>query len=131
MSRFVTEVRALNAISLYDINNISENVLIPLLKEAYDFNGLRNLNTEHHKNYPGIDLADPINKVAIQVTASTDSKKIKHTLEQFVRHNHFEKYDHLLVYILTEKQSRYQGKVDFRVCRYLLSYYSQFQTVAN
>ncbi|MCB0852527.1 MAG: SMEK domain-containing protein [Bacteroidetes bacterium] len=110
MSRFVTEVRALNAISLYDINNISENVLIPLFKEAYDFNGLRNLNTEHHKNYPGIDLADPINRVAIQVTASTDSKKIKHTLEQFVRHNHFEKYDHLLVYILTEKQGRYQGK---------------------
>jgi tetratricopeptide (TPR) repeat protein len=108
IARWVVELKAATPISLTDRNKISETVLIPLLGEVYDLPDLRNLNTESH-NFPGIDLADDRKRVAIQVTSTATSEKIKHSLSEFVDHGFYEQYDRLIVYILVEKQKSYSG----------------------
>ena len=46
LSRFVAEVKGLNAINQYGINYISENVLIPIFREIFDYKELENLNNQ-------------------------------------------------------------------------------------
>ncbi|MBN1185691.1 MAG: SMEK domain-containing protein [Bacteroidales bacterium] len=101
LSRFVVQVKGLNAINQYGINMLSETVLIPLLNEIFECD-LKNLNSESN-NFPGIDLGDKIKKVAFQITSNADSEKIKNTLESCVKHDHFKTYNKILVYCLTEK----------------------------
>ena len=67
-----------------DFNKISEDVLVPLFRLIVNFPDLKNLNTETKKNFPGIDLADDTAGVAFQVTATSDSQKIKDSLRTFV-----------------------------------------------
>lgn len=109
LSRFVTEVKGLNSINQYGINYISENILIPIFREIYDYDHLVNLNSTK-KNYEGIDLADKKKKVAFQITASSDNSKIKHTLKQFVKNEYYKEYKTLLIYIITEKEENYNEK---------------------
>lgn len=108
MSLFVTKVKGLNATQKYDINRVSESVLIPIFSEIYGYKNLKNLN-QIKENYPAIDLGDDVAKVAFQITATSDSTKIKHTLEEFVKNELYKKYDRLIVYIITEKQNSYSG----------------------
>lgn len=93
-----------------DKNILAENILVSLLSVAFGYPNLRNLNNTDDDNYPGIDLADDVAGVAIQVTSTPDSEKIKHTLEKFVQHKQYQKYKRLIIYILVEKQARYTGK---------------------
>lgn len=110
MSQFVTQVKGANAMGRTDINRISETVLIPILAEVYGLRELKNLNTEEQYNFPAIDLGDRVAGLAIQVTSTTDSEKIKETLRKFVDHKLYEQYARLQIYILTEKQRSYAGK---------------------
>lgn len=48
--------------------------------------------------------------VAFQITSTSNSEKIKKTLRKFVEYKLYEKYDSLIIYILTEKQQSYSGK---------------------
>lgn len=108
LTQFVTEVKGFTAMGRSDINRVAETMLIPLFAEIYGYQDLKNLNYIQ-ANYPSIDLADDVAKVVIQVTSTPDSKKIKHTLETFIKHKFYEKYDRLIIYIITEKQNRYSG----------------------
>lgn len=109
LSLFVAQVKAARALSKTDINHVAETVLVPLFAEIYGYRDLRNLNDEQ-PNYPGIDLGDDTARVAFQITATTSSTKIKETLEKFVEHKLFEKYDHLIFYLLSDKQNSYSGR---------------------
>lgn len=128
-SVFVTEIKGLNSLNLYDINIISEYILIPLFKEIFQYSDLKNVNDDN-KNYPGIDLADDTNKVAFQVTSTPSSTKIKNTLHQFFKYELENKYDRLYCYILTEKQKSYtfknegleQSRFNFSVKRDIIDY---------
>lgn len=80
-AKFVLEVEDFNASNLYDINIPAEGFLIPVLNEVFRLR-LENLNSTQKKNFPAIDLADFKNKVAFQVTATSDFEKIKTTLEK-------------------------------------------------
>lgn len=108
MSLFVIKVKGFNATQKYDINRVAESVLIPIFSEIYGYKNLKNLN-QIKENYPAIDLGDDVAKVAFQITATSDSTKIKHTLEEFVKYELYKKYDRLIVYIITEKQNSYSG----------------------
>ncbi|WP_148114283.1 SMEK domain-containing protein, partial [Trichormus variabilis] len=108
MSRFVFQVNDSTAMSRTDINKASETILRHLLAEVYDYTELKNLNSEKN-NYPGIDLGDEKARVAIQITSTSDNEKIKDTLRKFVKYKLYEKYDKLIIYILTEKQGSYTG----------------------
>ncbi len=110
MSRFVTEVNISNKMGMTDINQISEDVLIPLFSEIYGHSDLKNLNISEGSNFPAIDLGDEKRRIAYQITAESNSQKIKDTLEKFVAHELYKRFDHLIVYILTKKQKTYQGR---------------------
>ena len=109
MSKFVLQVKSENAMGMLDINRISEDFLIPLFSEIYEHTDLKNLNVSESSDYPAIDWGDEKTKTAYQITATSNSQKIKKTLEKFVTHKRYEKYDHLIIYILTEKQNTYHG----------------------
>ena len=109
MSRFVAQIKGARAMNRTDLNRISEDVLIPLFSEIYGHPELKNLNVED-TNTPAIDLGDKETRTAYQITSTPGSQKVKQTLEKFVAHKLYEDYDYLVIYILTEKQSRYQGR---------------------
>src|SRR5687767_9889069 len=109
-ARFVAEVKGATAIRRTDINHVSETLLIPILAEVYGYKNLRNLNSVEHEDFPAIDLGDKDARVAIQVTSTTTSEKIKSTLQKFVEHELYKEYDRLIIYILTDKQNTYSGK---------------------
>src|SRR3989337_957669 len=108
MSRWVVSVKGATQMNLTDLNKVSETLLVPLLSEVYELPDLRNLNTES-KNFPGIDLVDDNKRVAIQVTATATSDKIKHSLAEFVENGLYKQYERLIIYILVEKQKTYSG----------------------
>lgn len=105
-ARFVLEVEGFTAIGNYHINIHAESFLVPVLNEVLGLQ-LENLNATQRKNYPAIDLADFTNRVAIQVTSTSNLQKIKDTLETFGRHNLQQLFDVLYIYVITEKQEQY------------------------
>lgn len=108
LARFASEAKLSSAMGRYDPHRISEDLLVPLFRAVFGYKNLRNLNQEG-QNFPGVDLADDEAGVAIQVSASPGSDKIKHTLQQFVKHELYQSYNQLKVYVLTEKQRSYSG----------------------
>ena len=110
MSKFVAQVENENAMGMLDINRVSEDVLIPLFLEVYGYTDLKNLNVSEGSNFPAIDLGDEKTKTAYQITSTHDSEKIKNTLKKFVDNRLYERYDRLIIYILTKKQDNYQGR---------------------
>lgn len=116
---FITEVKAFSAMNRTDINRVAQNVLVPIFEVVYGYSQLRNLDVGTGGNFPGIDLADDAAKVAIQVTSTHRLEKVTHTLEQFLKDRPefqpplAERYDRLIVYVLTEKQRTYsQASID-------------------
>jgi hypothetical protein len=121
---FAYQAKAYSAAGKTDFNKVSEDVLVPLFRLIFELPDLRNLNIETKVNFPGIDLADDIARVAFQVTATSDSQKIKDALKTFVEKGLYENYSRLVFYIITEKKESYpekaiadivQGRFDFNV----------------
>lgn len=106
-SLFVQEVKSYNSIGNYDVNIHAENTLIPILNAIFEIN-LVNVN-QQKKNHPSIDLADDVNGVAFQITSTSTFEKVSDTLKKFVSNNLFTKYPTLYIYILTEKESKYNA----------------------
>jgi hypothetical protein len=107
MARFVAEVTGANAISRTDVNHIAEAILVPILVEAYGYHHLHSLNVDEGENFPAVDLGDDEARVAIQVTSTRAIEKIRRTLETFGAHKLRERYDRLVIYILSRKQQTY------------------------
>lgn len=103
------KVALLNAVNLYDINIIAEDFFPGLLNLIYGYE-LKNINTIE-KNAPAIDLFDKKNKISIQVTSDNDSKKIKHTIKEFIDNETYKEYKRLIVLILTHKK-KYSADFD-------------------
>ncbi|OQW85549.1 MAG: hypothetical protein BVN30_00740 [Proteobacteria bacterium ST_bin16] len=100
----------------FDINKICEDLFCGIFKELYGFGNLKNLNENERKNFPGIDLADNYARVAIQVTSDRSLEKIKDSLGKFINHKLYEKYDRIIIYILTRKQTSYSKDTINRIC---------------
>ncbi len=131
MSIFVYKVICASEMGQIDIKKDAETVLTSLLTEVYDYKNLRNLNATERDNYPAIDLADDDARVAFQITSQKDLNKVKKTLQMFVDHELYKKYDTLFIYVLTEKQGSYsvdpcneivQGRFEFDPKNNILSY---------
>lgn len=130
LSRFIAEVKGLNAINQYGINYISETVLIPIFKEVFGYRDLENLNNQDN-NISGIDIADKSAKVAFQITATADNEKVKHTLRQFIKAEHYKKYKTIYIYVITERLDSYsdkdyskilEDKIDFEKGKHIIDY---------
>lgn len=109
MTSFVVQVKLATAQGDTFLNTLAETFLVPFLKEVYDLPNLKNLNQTDKKNFPAIDLADKPKRVAIQVTSTATSDKVKDTLSSFTEHRLYDHFDHLIIYIISEKQTRYSG----------------------
>lgn len=84
LSKWHSKIVLNNALSYYDINRVSENLVLKILNLSFGLH-LEDLNKEK-TNYPGIDLGDMIkSKTAYQVTSRLDSQKILKTLRTFVK----------------------------------------------
>lgn len=108
LAKFVTSIDIGSRSGRTDLNKDAETILIPLLNEVYGWS-LTNLNSEK-KDYPGIDLADEVAGISIQVTATPTLDKVKKTLKQFIEDNQYLKYSRLIVFILRDKEEPYSNK---------------------
>jgi hypothetical protein len=107
---FAWQAKAYTASGNTDFNKVSEDVLVPLFRLIFTLPDLKNLNTQTKKNFPGIDLADDTAGIAFQVTATSDSQKIKDSLRTFVEKGFYNKYHRVIFYIITEKKESYPEK---------------------
>ncbi|MCM1981980.1 MULTISPECIES: SMEK domain-containing protein [Cyanophyceae] len=140
MSRFVTEIKGEASIGRTDLNKAAETILIPILNEIYGWN-LENVNyVEDNNNHPGIDLVDKAARICIQVTATTSAEKVKHTLDQFIKHEQYLEYDRLIFFFLQEKKGSYpektiqkivQEKLTFDIQRDLWDYRNLLKEISN
>ena len=140
MSIFADQVQGAVAMNQTDFNKVSEDVLIPLFSEVYNYRKLRNLNTTEGANFPAIDLADDVAGVGIQVTSEKKLEKVKETLRIFIEHGLYQKYGRLIIYVLTEKQRSYsrdacskvvQGRFDFDPDRDILDKHDVLKEVGG
>lgn len=109
LSLLSQQVTVRNTINLYDINIVAETFYADLLNLIENFE-LKNINTVE-KNAQGIDLIDEKNRISIQVTSDNSSEKIKHSIKEFIINRSYEKYDRLVMLILTGKKN-YTTKFD-------------------
>lgn len=107
--RVMTDVKINTACGHYDINGVAENFYLPILSIVFNCPNLRNLNYDK-QNYPAVDLGCDVSKFAFQITSTSDSKKIAHTLQKFKEHDLDKRFDRLIIFIITEKQSSYTAK---------------------
>lgn len=113
LSKLSVEVQSSAAMGHFDLNKICEDVFCGIFKELFELPNLRNLNEEEKANYPGIDLASDEERVAVQVTSEKTLEKVKDTLRKVIDHSLHKKYDRVIIYTLTQKQSSYaQGSID-------------------
>lgn len=110
IARLITEVELSTQQGRLDINLISEDAWIPILREVFQCPNLINLNKKK-KNFPGIDLGDEQERVAFQVTATSNLQKVKKTLSQFKEKNYKNSFDELYIFVITKKQSSYSQQV--------------------
>lgn len=115
ITAYQMNVRSDNRAHRYNINDRAEAFTIPLFKSLFGLDELKNLN-DGHVNYPGIDLGDIKNRVAIQVTSETSLEKIKHTIGLFVKEEYFQGFDRLLIFMIQEKQKTYSMEAIQQAC---------------
>ena len=137
-ARLVTEVKINNACGHYDINLVTENFYIPILKYIYRCNDLENQNKIQY-NFPAIDLGCKTTKTSFQVTSSAESRKIIYTIEKFKEHDLHKEYDTLYVLIITEKQKSYTSarllevakEIEFNVENNIIDYRNLIEIVSS
>ena len=112
VSRIIIQVNLATKQGKFDVNLTLEDALIPILKEVYQLPKLINLNSKQ-KNFPGIDLGDEYDRIAFQVTSTTNIEKVKKSLRVFLEQGFESNFDELYLLILTEKQKSYsQSAID-------------------
>lgn len=122
LSSLSREVEASVAMGHYDINKICEDVFCGVFRDLFGFENLRNLNEDEKQNFPGIDLADDEARVAIQVTSDKTLQKVKNSLKTIIDHGLYKKYDRVIFYILTRKQSSYSASGLNKICEKKLQF---------
>ena len=103
LSWLSNEVSLSNSMNFTDINIHSEYFYRDLLNLAFGYN-LFNINILE-PNSAAIDLGDPINKIAIQVTSTSKLDKTKKTVDKFIKKNLFKKYDRMIILNITKKSA--------------------------
>ena len=93
-----SEVKVDNEQGLFDINKMVEDVYMHILNDVYGWE-LQNANLLK-ENFPAIDLLDEDNSIVIQVTSTTDTTKLKGTIEKFKKlGDKYQFYDLKMFYI--------------------------------
>ena len=116
---------------LTDLPKHAENLVAGLLSELLGYRNVRNLNAGERMNFPGLDLADDEKSTGFQVTATASLEKVKDTLTTVLHHRLHERYTHIKVIVLSERQSSYsqtaidgilRGKMQFSAANDILDF---------
>ena len=91
LSVLQTELSMHTAVGLYDGNIIAEDFFCGFLNLIYGCE-FSNLNIEQ-RNTAAIDLGDAHSRIAIQVTITGSREKIQGTVDKFIAHELYKKYD--------------------------------------
>ena len=83
-------------------STILEGIACRFLNVAFGWK-LKNLNLEK-LNYPAVDLGDDDHKVAVQVTVSDDTDKIKETAERSARWKLSERFDQIIILAFSDQE---------------------------
>lgn len=126
----MAEIEGFNKLGKYDINLHAEHFLIPVLNSIFDLN-LENLNLTKRNNFPAVDLADFQNRIAFQITSTSDTKKIKESLEKFTRNKLYDSFDIIFFYILSKRQEKYPDEKLKEVVPNILSFDSSEHIIDN
>lgn len=109
LTRIPPLVEASNKLNLTDVNNFSEDFYEQLLNLVYGYS-LKNAN-QFDPNAAAIDLRDLDNKISVQVTSTSSLKKTTTTVNKFIEHKLFEKYDRLIVLNIAKKSKHKDEKI--------------------
>jgi len=109
LSWIKAQVSLYNKINLTDINILSESFYKDLLNLTFGYQ-LTNINIDE-RNAAAIDLGDESNKIAIQVTSSSDLKKARKTVTSFVEKKLNQKYKELKIFNITTKKKHKEKEV--------------------
>lgn len=102
-----------NVIGLLDSNRIAQDFFADLFSLVFGYLELKELDKLNNTiTYPAIDLGDEDAKIAFQITTNKDSEKIKETIQKFINHKLYEKYDRLVFFIIGKKQNSYTTTFD-------------------
>jgi hypothetical protein len=85
LAEISTKISLSSKNNLLDINQVAEGLVLRLIRIAWNNPMMRSLNADEKKNYPGIDLADDSQRVAVQVTATPTMAKIKTAIKTFLK----------------------------------------------
>lgn len=116
ITAYQLNVKSDNKAHRYNINDRAESFTIPLFRFLFGWNELIDLNRSK-TNFPGIDLGDYGNQVAIQVTADTSLDKVKNTLIQFIENEYYDQFDRLIIFMIREKLQSYSEKTISSICK--------------
>ena len=123
LAAWQAEIKLRGKANLYDSHIIAEYYVKELFNVFFGYD-LKNLN-DSSRNFPGIDLGDQTEGVAVQVTATKRRDKIQSTLDKFGKNELYKDYPHLYIFILSEKQNSYQpfdtkGLFSFDIDKHIL-----------
>ena len=121
LGRLVSWVEIATRCGHMDLPTIAEDIICGLLNLMYGWN-LINANTPEQPNFPGIDLKNEEQCIAVQVTAKNDLNKVKDMLTKFTQNNLDERFRTLILVEITnqeptpgmkdKKESCFYGKRD-------------------
>ena len=109
LTRIRPLVEASNKLNLTDVNNFSEDFYEQLLNLVYGYS-LENAN-QFDPNAAAIDLRDLKNKISVQVTSTSSLKKTTTTVNKFIEHKLFEKYDRLIILNIAKKSKHKEKSI--------------------
>jgi len=122
LARFKISTNILNSNAQLDINIIAEDILIPVLNIAYDCKLGNAKYIEDDSQFPAIDLLDRTNKIAFQITSSSDMKKVRKTIKGIIDNKFYNEFDVFYIYIITQKQSSYSRDILEEIAEGLFSF---------
>jgi hypothetical protein len=91
---------------LFDDHVLAQRFFCRILNSAYQLQ-LQQMD-QIQDNYPAIDLGDPVNRVAYQITAEKSGEKVQHTLDKFIEHGLEKQYDTLRILVIGKRQTTYK-----------------------
>lgn len=109
LSFLENKIKFYASLNLHDINIHIENIFRDILNKIFPGKNFRNLNSLEG-NFTAIDLGDDENKIAFQITSTTNRKKVKDTLLKYKKEYTFEKV--IMLYAVMEKPIRTKNFAD-------------------
>ena len=101
LGTWVNQVEIAIKNNLPNINVTSETIVAGLLNRMYDWK-LVNANSRA-QNFPGVDLVDEDECIAVQVTSTNSVEKVDNTLEKFFAHKLDDLFDKVLIVVITNQ----------------------------